>query len=415
MESVYRSGQVSDRDRTDVCVVGAGPAGLVLALLLQQAEIPCIVLERLSKEAFHERRSGAGLIEHRTVELLDAHGLAQPILAHGGASNVCEFRFDKQAFVLEYGELTGRRGHFIYDQHELVASLTRRFIASDGEIRFGVRVTGAEQDDGVAIVSAIAEPSGEPTRIVCEIVAGCDGARSDQLNAICGASVIELHHPFRWLTLLADVAPSKQRTLYGFHIRGFAGQFRRGPGLTRYMLEIPLGDTIDDWPDDRVWPELQERLHAADEPPVGQGAFIERDVLDLRVRVVEPMHQGRVYLTGDAAHLITPAGGKGMNLAIQDAHELGLAIRERYRDGSEQRLASYTATRLPAIWRTQEFSNWMLTLLHASVSLQPTGQRGKPDESSDFAYRLRRARLQELIDNPNLSRWFAHAYAGVDH
>ena len=136
-------------------------------------------------------------------------------------------------------------------------------------------------------------------------------------------------------------------------------------------------------------------------------------MLDLRVRVVEPMHDRRVYLTGDAAHLITPAGGKGMNLAIQDALELGSGLRERYgRDPSGTRLARYSATRLPAIWRTQEFSNWMLTLLHTSVSHSQA--TAAPDEPGDFAYRLRRARLQELIANPQLSRWFAHAYAGVD-
>ncbi|MBV8221067.1 MAG: FAD-dependent monooxygenase [Solirubrobacterales bacterium] len=135
-----------------------------------------------------------------------------------------------------------------------------------------------------------------------------------------------------------------------------------------------------------------------------------RDVLDLRVRVVEPLHHGRVFLAGDAAHLITPAGGKGMNLAIQDAIELGLGLQEKYRDDSDRRLRSYTAARLPAIWRTQQFSNWMLSLLHASMS-QP--DPGAPQGSSDFRYQLRRARLQELIDDPNLSRWFAHAYAGV--
>jgi p-hydroxybenzoate 3-monooxygenase len=182
---------------------------------------------------------------------------------------------------------------------------------------------------------------------------------------------------------------------------------QRGPELTRFMLEVPRDDTIDDWPDERIWAELQQRLHADREPQLAQGPFVERDVLDLRVRVIEPMHDRRLYLSGDAAHLITPAGGKGMNLAIQDAVELGLALRERYTsDPGGKRLADYSGRRLPAIWRTQEFSNWMLTLLHAGMS-----QAGEP---SEFAYRLRRARLLELIGNPPLSRWFAHTYAGVD-
>lgn len=400
---------------TEVCVVGAGPAGLVLALLLLESGIRCIVLECLDEEMFQDRRAGAGLIEHRTVQLLETHGLAEPILAQGGVNNACEFRFEGQAFVLEYGQLTGGRGHFIYAQHELVAALTRRFLAAGGEIRFGIRVTGVEQRDEGTIVSGVTEPDGEPVRVECEFVAGCDGARSVLLGAIDDASVVELQHPFRWLTLLVDVGPSKPRTLYGFHPHGFAGQMRRGPSLTRFMLEVPRGDTLEDWPDNRIWPELQARLQAAGEPELATGAFSDRDILDLRVRVVEPLHRGRAYLTGDAGHLITPAGGKGMNLAIQDAVELGLGLRERYQNGTDRRLAGYTASRLPEIWRTQEFSNWMLTLFQPRFSQVTPGQPPRANEPSDFDYRLRRARLQELMDDSNLSRWFAHAYAGVDY
>jgi p-hydroxybenzoate 3-monooxygenase len=397
-------------ERTAVCVVGAGPAGLVLALMLLESGVPCLVLERLDEEAFRNRRAGAGLIEHRTVQLLDEHGLAEPILAGGGANNACEFRFEGQAFVLDYAALTGGRGHFIYPQHELVAALAHRLSAGGGDIRFGVPVTGVELSTDAPVVSGVA--GDEAVRVGCEFVAGCDGARSALLGALRHASVVERQHPFRWLTLLAAVAPSKPRTLYGFHARGFAGQMRRGPTLTRFMLEVPRGDSVEDWPDERIWSELQERLEAADEPALARGAFIGRDVLDLRVRVVEPLHHRRVFLTGDAGHLITPAGGKGANLAIQDAVELGLGLQEKYRDDSDRRLGSYTARRLPAIWRTQQFSDWMLSLLHASAS-QPAP--GKPEEPSDFAYRLRRTRLQELIDDPNLSRWFAYAYAGVDY
>ena len=397
---------------TEVCVVGAGPAGLVLALLLQQSRIPCIVLERLSREAFR-RLSGAGLIEHRTVQLLDSHGLAEPILVHCGSNNACEFRIDGQSFVLEYAELTSGRGHFIFPQHELVSAFAERLLAAGGEIRFGVRVIGVDQGDDMATVSAVELASGEQVRVGCQFVAGCDGARSVLLGAIAGASVIELQHPFRWLTLLADAAPSKPVTIYGLHRRGFAGQLRRGPKLTRYMLEVPRSDTIDDWPDARIWAELEQRLRADGEPELARGALLERDVLDLRVRVVEPMHDRRVHLTGDAAHLITPAGGKGMNLAIQDALELGAGLRERYDgDPGGTRLANYSATRLSVVWRTQEFSNWMLALLHANVG--HSHAHAADNARGGFAYRLRRARLQELIADPQLSRWFAHAYVGVD-
>jgi p-hydroxybenzoate 3-monooxygenase len=400
---------------TEVCVVGAGPAGLVLALMLEQAGIPCVVLECLSREKF-ERRAGAGLIEHRTVRLLDAQGLADPILLHGAINNVCEFRLEGQSLALDYSALTGGRGSYIYAQHELVAAYAHRLMATGGELHFGMRVTGVDQNEELAIVTAVAEETREPVRIECRFVAGCDGARSVLLPAIHDATVIELHHPFRWLTLIADAAPSKARTLYGCHRRGFAGQMRRGAKLTRFMLEVPRGDTVDDWPDDSIWAELQDRLHADGEPEIVRGELLERDTLDLRVRVAEPMHDRRVYLAGDAAHLITPAGGKGMNLAIQDALELGYALQDRYRpDPAFRRLTSYSTTRLPAIWRTQEFSNWMLTLLHAGVSQSRHDTGGRQTaEASEFAYQLRRARLHELINNEQLSRWFAHAYAGVD-
>ena len=401
--------------QAEVCVVGAGPAGLVVALLLQQAQVPCIVLERRSREAF-QRVAGAGLIEHRTVRALEAHGLAEPILVHGGTNNVCEFRFEGRSFVLDYGALTGGRGSFIYPQHDLVAWLAKRFVRNGGEIHFGLRAVRLEQLADGATVSAVAETSGQQVHVRCEFVAGCDGARSMLLDGIPNASVFELQHPFRWFALIAEAAPSKPRTLYGFHPRGFAGQMRRGPNLTRFMLEVPLGSTPADWPDERIWAELQQRLHAEGEPELAQGPFIGRDVLDLRVRVIEPMHHHRLYLAGDSAHLITPAAGKGMNLAIQDAIELGLALREKYTgDRQGRRLAEYSNTRLPAIWRTQEFSNWMLTLFFATLDRPATAEADQgSSEASDFAYRLRRARLQELTDNRELRSWFAYAYAGVD-
>jgi p-hydroxybenzoate 3-monooxygenase len=416
MDAAVLSGRVGGGvERTEVCVVGAGPAGLVLALMLARVGIPCVVLERLTREKF-QRRAGAGLIEHRTVRLLDTQGLADPILRGGDINNVCEFRFEGQSLALDYGALTGRRGSHIYAQHELVAAYAHEFMASGGDLRFGVRVTGVDHNQELAVVTAVAQETREPVRLQCRFVAGCDGARSVLLAAIHDVEVIERQHPFRWLTLIADVAPSKPRTLYGVHRRGFAGQMRRGTQLTRFMLEVPPADTVDDWPEDRIWAELQDRLYAEGEPEIARGELVERDVLDLRVRVAQPMHDRRVYLTGDAAHLITPAGGKGMNLAIQDALELGHGLQQRYGpDPAGTRLTRYSTTRLPAIWRTQEFSNWMLTLLHAGVSPSQHDTHARhTTDASDFAYQLRRARLHELINNEQLSRWFAYAYAGVD-
>jgi p-hydroxybenzoate 3-monooxygenase len=402
---------------TVVCVVGAGPAGLVVAHLLEQAGISCVVLERQDATGLRARVK-AGLIELRTVELLEPHGLAGTIVERGARNGVCEFRADGEGFVLDYGALCGGRGHYVYPQQELVGDWAESLIARGGEIRFGVRAVGVAHDTERAVVTAVSA-SGETTTIRCEAVACCHGAASEPVvtgDDAGGVATLGVVYPFRWLTLIAATPPSPERTIYGLHPRGFAGQMRRAATMTRYMLEVPAFDGVDDWPDDRVWPELQRRLAVADRPPLREGSLVEKDVLDLRVRVQEPMQLGRVFFAGDSAHLITPAGGKGMNLAIQEAVELAAGLVDRYGGANAgSRLEGYSEMRLPVVWRYQEFSNLMLTLLHAGGPLdEPGSAAGGSRNDAAFAYRLRRARLERLLDDPQFSRWFAHAYAGVD-
>jgi len=373
-----------------VCVVGAGPAGLVVAQLLQRAGVPCVVLERQERDGLRARMK-AGMIEDRTVELLRPHGLAEPILERGTRVGRLEFRADGESFLVDYASLCGGRGNYIYPQQELVGDWAEAFLAAGGEIRFGVRATGVEQDDGGAVVTA-AESDGTEQTIECDVVACCDGAAS---AFTANLDELAVAYPFRWLTLIAAAPQSTDGTVYGLHRRGYAGQMHRSPTMTRFMLELPPGDGLDDWPDDRVWPELEERLGAAGRPPIGRGEVVERDILDHRVRVFEPMQDGCVYFAGDAAHLITPAGGKGMNIAIQDAVELAAGLVAS--DGA--RLARYSETRLPHVWRHQEFSNLMLSIFNAG---------------DGFAYGLRRARLDQILNDPQYARWFARSYAGVD-
>lgn len=381
-----------------VCVVGAGPAGLVVAQLLQTAGISCVVLER--QEAGDLRaRTKAGMIEDRTVELLRPHGLAAPILERGTRIGMCEFRADGEAFVLDYAALCDGRGHYIYPQQELVGDWAEALAAAGGELRFGLRVTEIEQDADGATVRAV-DADGAEAIVRCEAVACCDGAGSAFTTGVHDASA---SYPFRWLTLIMAAPPSTRGTIYGLHRRGFAGQMHRSPATTRFMLEVPPDEGFDEWPDDRIWAALEGRLAAAGRPPLERGEIVERDVLDHRVRVCDPMQDGRVFFAGDAAHLITPAGGKGMNIAIQDAAELAAGLRERYGapdDGG--RLACYSQTRVPRVWRQQEFSNLMLSLFNVGSG---------PDS---FSYGLRRARLDQVVSDPAFSRWFARAYVGVD-
>jgi len=382
-----------------VCIVGAGPAGLVTAHLLQRAGISFVVLERQEADGLRARVK-AGLIEYRTVGLLSPYGLADPILGRGGRIGMIEFRADGQAFVLDYAGLCGGRGSYIYPQHELVADWAGQLLAAGGDLRFGVEATGIGQSEDGVVVSAVR--GRESVTVECEAVVVGDGAAS-VLSA--GAAGVSATYPTRWLTLIAAAPPSAAGAIYGLHARGFAGQFHRSAAMTRFMLEIPAGEGYGQWDDDRIWAELEQRLAAAGRPAIQRGELLERDILDHRVRVCDPMQHGRVFLAGDAAHLITPAGGKGMNIAIQDAVELASGLTERYGGQNDgRRLASYTQVRLPRVWRHQEFSNLMLSLFN-------TGAAG---DGRDFSYGLRRARLDLIISDPQYSRWFARAYAGVD-
>ena len=386
-----------------VCIVGAGPAGLVTAHLLQRAGISFVVLERQDAGRLRARVK-AGLIEHRTVELLGPYSLADPIVERGGRVGMIEFRADGHALVLDYAGLCGGLGSFTYPQHELVADWAGQLQDLGGDLRFGVEATDVEQSGEGAVVRAVRGMTGESVTVECEAVVVGEGAVSALWPSAAAVSAV---YPARWLTLIAAVPPSTDGAIYGLHARGFAGQFHRSAGMTRFMLEIPVDEGYSQWDDDRIWAELDLRLAAAGRPAIGRGEFVERDILDHRVRVCDPMQHGRVFLAGDAAHLITPAGGKGMNMAIQDAVELATGLTEHYgphRDG--RRLASYTHSRLPQVWRHQEFSNLMLSLFSAAAAGGDSG-RG-------FSYGLRRARLNLIVNDPRYSRWFARAYAGVN-
>ena len=394
--------------RPAIAIVGAGPAGLVIAHLLHREAIPCVVLERHTL-ADLSRHPKAGVIEYRTVASLQREGLAGPVLQFSAENHRCEFRTPQGSVVLDYGALTGGRPHYIYPQQQLVQRLCEALTENGGEIRFGHTVLAVTQDSGEAVLS-VQGPEGSVYEMPCQAVAGCEGSQSVVAAAMSKVQVSEQYLPVRWLVVVGHAPPLENHTIYAAHPRGFAGQMRRGPAQTRYYLEVPVTDTTADWPEHRVRQELAVRLGAGgrlDAVPFG-----DLGLLDLRVRVTEPMQQGRLLLAGDAAHLITPAGGKGMNLAIQDAVELAHGLIDRFGPKNDDtRLSAYSRTRLPLIWRTEAFSNWFLRVILTSLR---DGQEPAAALSGGFGHGLSQGWVAALQHDPLLARWFAHAYAGVD-
>jgi p-hydroxybenzoate 3-monooxygenase len=391
-----------------VAIAGAGPAGLVIAHQLRRAGISFVLLERNSATNLSARPK-AGLVEYRTVELLRDAGIAGPVVDFATTNHRCEFRTPDESAVLDYSALTGGRPHYIYPQHELVARLHAALTADGADIRCGHTVHEVRQGASGAVLSGTAE-DGTPFQLSSEVAVGCEGSRSAVAAAMPGLHISEQVFGVRWLAAIGAAPPLDGHTVYGAHPRGFAGQMRRGPGHTRFYLEVPGTDTAADWPEDRIRDELADRLGVGGR--LKEVRFGDAMFFDLRVRVAEPMQQGRLFLAGDAAHLITPAGGKGMNLAIQDAVELAAGLADRFGpDQDERRLTAYSQRRLAAIWRTQAFSDWFLRTILARVR---GGDEPAAAVPGGFSRGLRDGWVRTLQHDPLLARWFAHAYAGVE-
>jgi p-hydroxybenzoate 3-monooxygenase len=379
----------------DVGIVGAGPAGLFAANVLVRAGIDCVVFERLAEDGVRAR-ARAGQIEYRTVRLLDRHGLADGLLRRGTTMGTCEFRRSGKRHVLDYEALSGA-AHHSYPQQLLVGDLVDSLRAAGGEIRFGAPVESIRLADEPVVVTG-----GEEVR--CGFVLGCDGFHGVARVAARGTRACGVDFGARWLAILAETPASGVEQIYGLHPEGFAGQMHRSSTVSRFYLQIPPDADAAAWDADAVWSQLDTRL-AAEGEPLARGPVIDSSVLELHSYVTEPMQAGRLFLAGDAAHIVTPAGGKGMNLALQDAAELTEGLLAHFRSGDPARLDAYSSTRLPRIWQTVEFSHWMLQLLLA-------GQPGVAEGA--FQEGLREARLARLMTDDAFARAFARAYVGTD-
>ena len=383
--------------RTQVGIVGAGPAGLLLAHLLHRRGIESVVLEARSRE-YIERRIRAGVLEQGTVDLLVECGLGERMQREGMFHHGIELRFGGRGHRVDFASLTGGRGITVYGQQEVVKDLLAAREAAGALPLFDVSDVRVEdlETDRPRIVFAHA---GARQELRCDVIAGCDGSHGVCLPAIPERARTEYarEYPFGWLGILARVAPSTEELIYARHERGFALHSMRSPELSRFYLQCEPDADAGDWPDERIWDELRTRL-ALD---LGEGPIVEKGVTPMRSFVVEPMRHGRLFLAGDAAHIVPPTGAKGLNLAVADVRVLAAALGDFYATGDEQGLRAYSETALRRVWRAEHFSWWMTSMLHRF-----------PD-GAGFEEKLQRSQLEYVAGSRAAATTLAENYVGM--
>lgn len=393
------------RETVEVAVLGAGPAGLVLGNLLHRNGIDCVIFERETR-AHVQTRARAGFLAANTVRILDRHGLAEGLRRGGREHGTCEFRTGSGRFTLDYAALGRGEQHTVYPQQDLVTDLLARFLDAGGRVHFSteaIRVTDLHSDRPRVCVR---EPDGGTAQWQARYVAGCDGRHGAARRSLPPGAVRRYHrdHGVSWLALLAEAPPSLDAVGYAVHGRGFAGHMARSAEITRYYLQCARGTSAESWTEERIWQELALRMRAERYEPLRQGRILERGMVDFESDVLEPLRHGSLLLAGDAASLISPCAAKGANLAVQEAELLAGALIDDLRHGRPEPLDGYSAQCLNYIWRAQEFSHWMIQLLHSAPGT---------DDESHFHSALQRTRLESLRTSRSRQDWFAEHYVGV--
>lgn len=349
--------------RTQVGIVGAGPAGLVLGHLLHLEGIESVVLESRSRE-YCQERVRAGLLEQTTTDLLTQIGVGERLKREGLIHHGINIRFRGRTHRIDFAELTGRY-ITIYAQGEVLKDLTDARLAYGGPIFFEVQSVSV-QDFETPRPRILFGYQGEPTELSCDFIAGCDG-----FHGICRPSipadaltVYQRDYPFGWLGILAQAPPSSEELIYAYHQRGFALLSMRTPEISRLYIQCSPEEDLGLWPDEKIWQELQIRLASQEGWKLVEGPVLQKNVAKMHSFVVEPMQYGRLFLAGDAAHIVPPTGAKGLNLAVADVRILSRAIAQFYGSGGPELLDQYSATCLDRVWKVQRFSWWMTSILH---------------------------------------------------
>ena len=389
-----------ERSRTQVAIIGAGPAGLMLGHLLQLRGIDAVVLEARSRDYVIDRVR-AGVLEQGTVDLMSGCGVGRRLEREGLRHAGIYLAFGGRRHRIDMAELTGGRAITIYGQNEVVKDLIDARLASGAPLHFNASGVSLSGLDGAApIVRCTIE--GRAREFQCDFVAGCDGFHGVCRSLIPPGSlrVYEREYPFAWLGILARAAPSSDELVYSHHPRGFALFSMRSHAVTRLYLQCAPDEDLDQWSDDRIWQELTLRLSTDDGWRPNQGEILQKSVTGMRSFVVEPMRHARLFLAGDAAHIVPPTGAKGLNLAMADVNRLAQALSAYYGSGSEALLDEYSDRSLRRTWRAQRFSWWMTTMLHRST------------DGNAFDHRRQLAELEYLVGSRAAMTSLAENYVG---
>jgi len=388
--------------KTQVGIVGAGPAGLLLSHLLHLQGIESVVLENRSRAQI-EGAIKAGVLEQGTVDLLNEIGAGERMRTEGFRHEGIHLRFDGRDARIDLPALTGGKAITVYAQHEVIKDLVKLRLETGGELRFEVKDVSVHDLDTQAPKIRYREKGGELREITCDFIAGCDGTQGVCRPSIPSRAlnIYERIYPFGWLGILCKAPPSSDELIYALHERGFALVSTRSPEIQRMYLQVDPADRIETWPEERIWAEFRARLATREGWAPKEGPIFDKVIVGMRSLVVEPMRYGRLFLAGDAAHVVPPTGAKGLNLAAADVCVLARAVADFYRSGASELLDAYSETALRRVWKAQRFSWWMTSMLHRFPGADP------------FQHRVQIAELDYVTGSRVAAAALAENYVGL--